>query len=211
MCIQMYEIHMAVAAIRVQGKTFADICSKIPIADIFHTRRRREAILPEPEVDFPAISNASEWRANSTANKDDHGPVLDAAEALGENKTAVESQSAVVAKSAVAEKSAISEDHYDSLWADYDYDEEIKAQADTARSQVRIDYEKYGMKKAGEKRLEDEKVELPDDIYCDLVNTLDDKCLEASLLSIWKYNRFVLRETSMYCSTADGFVNDKGL
>jgi hypothetical protein len=30
---------------------------------------------------------------------------------------------------------------------------------------------------------------LPDDIYCDLINNLKDLCLQSSLLDIWKYDR----------------------
>jgi hypothetical protein len=185
----MYEIHVAVAAIRVQGKTFADICTKIPIADIFQTRRRRDAVLTDASA---AVSGAGDSFTNSTTSKDDDGLKQ------SENKTAVASQTAVGEKSAVGDKpavgdsSGINEDHYDSLWEDYDYDETVKVQADAARSQVRIDFGKYGPKKAGDKRAEDEKVQLPDDIYCDLVNTLNDKCLQTGLLSMWKYNRFVI-------------------
>jgi hypothetical protein len=186
----MYEIHVAVAAIRVQGKTFADICTKIPIADIFQTRRRRDAVLTDAAA---AVTVAGDSYVNGSTSKDDDKLKP------SENKTAVESQTAVDEKSAagdtlpaVGESSGINEDHYDSLWEDYDYDETVKVQADAARSQVRIDFGKYGPKKAGDKRAEDEKVELPDDIYCDLVNTLNDKCLQTGLLSMWKYNRFVV-------------------
>ena len=30
--------------------------------------------------------------------------------------------------------------------------------------------------------------DIPYDIYCDLVDTLNDKCLESSILEIWKYD-----------------------
>ncbi len=197
--MQMYEIHVAVAAIRVQGKTFADICTKIPIADIFQTRRRRDAVLTDAAA--AALTAAGDSFANSTTSKDDDGLKK------SDDKTAVASQTAVDEKSAkggtpaVGESSGINEDHYDSLWEDYDYDETVKVQADAARSQVRIDFGKYGPKKAGDKRAEDEKVQLPDDIYCDLVNTLNDKCLQTGLLSMWKYNRFVI----LYC-TVHAFI-----
>jgi hypothetical protein len=35
--------------------------------------------------------------------------------------------------------------------------------------------------------------DLPPDIYCDLVNTLNEKCLETSLLEIWKFNEKAIR------------------
>jgi hypothetical protein len=40
--------------------------------------------------------------------------------------------------------------------------------------------------------VDDTQVELPDDIYCDLVNSLNDVCLQSSLLEIWKYDRLGL-------------------
>ena len=46
---QMYELYAAVAAIRVEGKSYDDICTRVPIADIFHSTRRgrRDAVLTE--------------------------------------------------------------------------------------------------------------------------------------------------------------------
>jgi hypothetical protein len=41
---------------------------------------------------------------------------------------------------------------------------------------------------------------LPDDIYCDLINNLKDLCLHSSLLDIWKYDRELI-----YTATQAGF------
>ena len=38
--------------------------------------------------------------------------------------------------------------------------------------------------------------DLPPDIYCDLVETLNDKCLESSILEIWKFNEEVISKLS---------------
>lgn len=67
----------------------------------------------------------------------------------------------------------------------------FKVKADTERSQLRIDFAKYGPKVAGQKRVEEEgsSSKLPDDIYCDLVDSLKDVCLQSSLLEIWRYDR----------------------
>ena len=35
--------------------------------------------------------------------------------------------------------------------------------------------------------------DIPDDIYCSLVETLNEKCLETSLLEIWKYNEKMIK------------------
>ena len=37
----MYELHKKISAIEVEGKTFKDICTKVPIVNIFHTEKRR--------------------------------------------------------------------------------------------------------------------------------------------------------------------------
>jgi hypothetical protein len=175
--VQMYEIHSAVAAIRVDGKAFTDICTKIPIGDIFHTRRRRRdaavaALLPPSKINSDGMTNGTDAKNNS-------GPTLDVDEALSDDE----------AQPAAAAATAVEDDHYDTLWADYDYSADIKAQVDTERQKIRIDFDKYGPKKPGQKRVDDTQVELPDDIYCDLVNSLNDVCLQSSLLEIWKYDR----------------------
>ena len=41
--------------------------------------------------------------------------------------------------------------------------------------------------------------DIPDDIYCNLVETLNEKCLETSLLEIWKYNEEVIRGSVIFC------------
>jgi hypothetical protein len=197
----MYEIHVTVAAIRVQNKTFADICSKVPITDIFYTRRRRDTVFAKdtekeiPVVAATALPGGGSEAVSTTLMEDDIKKLTTVAEPQWKDETTDGSISAIEEKSTVGEAeehSTVNEDHYDSLWRDYDYDADIKANADKARSQVRIDFVKYGKKKAENKQEESEKVELPDDIYCDLVNSLNDKCLQSSLLSIWKYNRFVV-------------------
>ena len=43
-----------------------------------------------------------------------------------------------------------------------------------------------------EDKEKDYQADLPTDVYCDLINTLEDKCGEYSLLEIWKYDREVI-------------------
>ena len=47
----MYELYMSVMAIRVENKTYEEICTRVPIANIFHTRQRgrRAAVLTEEQ------------------------------------------------------------------------------------------------------------------------------------------------------------------
>ena len=64
---------------------------------------------------------------------------------------------------------------------------------DTVQKQLRIDFAKYGPKVAGQKRVDDSKIDLPDDIYCDLINSLKDVCFQSSLLEIWQYDRYICK------------------
>ena len=38
----MYDFYQKIQSIRSNGKTFSDICARIPIADIFQTKRRKK-------------------------------------------------------------------------------------------------------------------------------------------------------------------------
>ena len=174
----MYELYSSVVAIRVENKTYKDICTKVPIADIFHTRQRarRSAVLtveePEPvsgtaDQQYSTSHSSSLPHRNSTATLD--------------SKASMTTQKPKDAK----------EDIYDTLWADYDYDYDIKVAAKAAAARVRIDFEKFGARRgqAARGRPEEGGTNLPRDIYCDLVENLEDMCLETSLLEIWKYDR----------------------
>jgi hypothetical protein len=75
-------------------------------------------------------------------------------------------------------------------WAD-EYDDS-EYETDNAVEVVhiykpRINFGKYGTK-AKENKSESSGPDLPRDIYCDLVTTLNSKCLVASLLEMWRYD-----------------------
>ena len=40
----MYKLYEKIMNIRVDGKTFDDICERVPIADIFQTKKRRKRV-----------------------------------------------------------------------------------------------------------------------------------------------------------------------
>lgn len=66
--------------------------------------------------------------------------------------------------------------------------EEEKKKKDTKR--------KKEEKKEEEEEEDDQQSKLPPEIYCDLINTLNDKCAEFSLLEIWKFDEDVIRSLS---------------
>ena len=66
---------------------------------------------------------------------------------------------------------------------DYDYDEEVDQDELLPDSNADSEFNQ-----------EDLVSNLPRQIYCDLVNTLNDKCLVNSLLEIWKYDERIVKQ-----------------
>jgi len=127
---KMFELHTKVRDISVNGKTFNDICARVPIADIFQTKRRRR-------------------RDVNSTDYEDEG------------------------------------DDYDFWGGEYD---EYSQETEIVATEERINFKKYGAKN-GNKETGLETVDgLPDNIYCDLVTTLNEKCVLTNLLEIWRYN-----------------------
>ena len=81
------------------------------------------------------------------------------------------------------------------VWYDYDYDNDHSAPVSI---KPRIDFAKYSKgKSSGEKNdTRDTTDSLPWSIYCDLVNTLDSKCVMASLLEMWRYEAETIKTTT---------------
>ena len=84
-------------------------------------------------------------------------------------------------------------EEYD-FWADeyneYDEDDEI------ITTVQRIDFNKYGNKSSNKEAALDTVDSLPDNIYCDLVTTLNEKCILTNLLEIWRYNEEHIRTST---------------
>jgi hypothetical protein len=190
----MYELHAAVSAITVEGKTFADICTRVPIADIFHSTRpsptrrrdRRSAIRTETEELTPPPTAPPPYVNASVVSEEDP----------------LSSPTEIPSPTVPKDTKKTSDDVYDTLWADYDYDYDRKVAAETAAARIRIDFDKFGRRTAKYAAIKDGS-DLPKDIYCDLVNSLQDMCLQTSLLEIWRYDKVDMvyyRRESKKCS-----------
>lgn len=131
---KMFALHKKVQLITSDGKTFDDICTRVPIADIFQTRRRKKR---------QAIDEDEDYYDYWAAEKEEYG-LYD--ESITEN----------FAK----EEEAVIE---------------------------RINYKKYGSKNNTKNDKKEVVDSLPPNIYCDLVETLNQKCFQTSLLEIWRY------------------------
>merc|ERR1711892_161008 len=136
----MLQVHTAVGGIQEDGKTFEDICARIPIADIFQTKRRRK----------------KRQATNGTESYDD----------------------------------------YDNFWSG-EYNEYPEDEDDEIVTTVeRINFIKYSEQKNKSEEAEDTLEKIPDNIYCDLVNTLNEKCIQTSLLEIWKYREELINSAT---------------
>ena len=86
-----------------------------------------------------------------------------------------------------------SEYDYDyDIWGDYAYTDDKSEQSHNSsfyekeHQEIRINFAKYGPK--NESKKEDREINLPKDIYCHLVDSLNEKCGQQSLLEIWRYD-----------------------
>ena len=83
------------------------------------------------------------------------------------------------------------DDDYEDFWAgEYDEYADYEETADKVEKQ-RINFKKYGKKddKDGEASEHSDTLDsLPDNIYCDLVVTLNSKCIKTSILEMWRYD-----------------------
>ncbi len=204
---------MSVMAIRVENKTYEEICTRVPIANIFHTRQRgRRAAVVLTEQQSPSDLPPSDLPPSDLPPSDlppsDLPPSLyedgqqtsDESVSFSSHKTSSDKE-AVVAVVVNATATQPGGDLYDTLWADYDYNYDIKVATAAAAAKVRIDFDKFGARRRGEdaatkdgkdgKDVKDGKdgTDLPRDIYCDLVESLEDLCLQTNLLEIWRYDK----------------------
>ena len=90
-----------------------------------------------------------------------------------------------------ADNDDVDDDDYEDFWAD-DYDD-YEEFDDNPIIKARINFEKYGRKTGAALSEDGKKVVdgLPKNIYCDLVQTLNKKCIQTSLLGEHKYMNMI--------------------
>jgi len=92
------------------------------------------------------------------------------------------------------ENAAYYDDDYD-FWAD-EYNEYDQYDHEIITTAQRINFNKYGNKAVNKEEALDTVDSLPDNIYCDLVTTLNEKCVLTNLLEIWRYDEEHIRTTT---------------
>lgn len=110
---------------------------------------------------------------------------------MGDDKRAVaESEDRVPGKlsvptTVVENSGGLTDEDLRSIWgdydiADYDYDYDVREEESF--------YDEAFTSARDEEEEDDIADDLPPEIYCDLVNTLNEKCLETSILEIWRFD-----------------------
>ena len=84
-----------------------------------------------------------------------------------------------------ANTSSYYDEDYDFWGGEYD---EYSDGNDIVITEERINLDKYGKQNDKKEAALETADELPDNIYCDLVTTLNEKCVLTNLLEIWRYN-----------------------
>ena len=94
------------------------------------------------------------------------------------------------------------EDYYDNVWDEYDYGE--GEEAPYKKPARRINFSQYGNSSEGKNETNGE--ELPANIYCDLIDTLNKKCFQFSLLEMWQFNEAYI-ETATQQEIIDAVIH----
>ena len=85
------------------------------------------------------------------------------------------------------------DDYYDNIWDEDEYDE--GEEVPFKKPVRRINFNQYGNSSEGNKG-ETNGEDLPVDIYCDLIATLNEKCFQSSLLEMWRFNEANIETTT---------------
>ena len=88
------------------------------------------------------------------------------------------------------------DDYYD-FWADYEAElEKVENSTTETYEAARINFSKFGVREGREDESRGVEDDLPASIYCDLVESLEDKCAGHSLLEMWRYQDELIKTTS---------------
>jgi len=199
---QMYELQQRISDVTVHGKTFNDICTKIPVASIFHKdekkkrRRKRETLRSESLVLEELKPSFLQTLPPPTL---ENLQTLEGLQANSEQDLPASSFKDQVATTETSAEYDYEEEYYD-LWPEYDEQEYSGGEDDYVEVKARIDYDLYGRDNVtGEAKAEPQ---LPNDIKCGIVAGLKEKCLQSNLLEIWRY-----REELIYSATQQEILN----
>lgn len=169
--LHMLELHNKVLAIKADNKTWTDLCYRIPIADIFLTKRRKKRQIAIVNTTFVVKRSPNpQQNVASAVQNTERIPKL-----INDDLTNPRNQ-----KSDLESSYELFQDDSYSYFDDYNYD-------------YIEDFEEDPVSDAAIQDQVDILDDIPDDIYCSLVETLNEKCLETSLLEIWKYNEKMIK------------------
>ena len=178
--LQMLELRDKVSSIKVFNKTFEDLCYRVPIGDIFlakkKRRKRQSQISKEEDEDSVYIQDYFDEKHISVVNTSISVNTQNQQQAVFSERSPKSIDLNETTEEEISNPfgDSYSDSYYGDYYGDY-YDDE--------------DYEPSEDEIGGQASLAEA---LPRDIYCDLIDTLKEKCLEHSILELWKYDRDVI-------------------
>jgi hypothetical protein len=182
----MYEIHASVANINVEGQTFEDLCTKIPVVGLFHRSRHRRENTEAVAIPMAALSDDQISETNKNINVISTSSVSYTNSLLGSSNHISNSVSPTL------------DVYQEMLDETIDDNQEAFAHAELASQGIsflkadeneNISPMEEGLQNDG---TEQSIANIPQNIYCENIKSLKEKCLQLSLLEIWHYDRYVM-------------------
>jgi hypothetical protein len=163
--LQMLELHEKIEKIQSHNQTWKDFCYRVPIADIFLKRKKRESEDYEPIVPLEGVFNTSILVNQAVKQFRERSP-----------KSLNDLNNTEVSNKEEEEESSNPWGNYDSDYGYYydDYPEEESPPSPTAAAEPQITISSHPT------------------IYCHLIETLDEKCLVSSILELWKFDSKII-------------------
>ena len=177
----MLELREKVSNIKVFNKTFEDLCYRVPIGDIFlakkKRRKRQSQISKEEDEDSVDIQDYYiEEKHESVVNTSISVNTQNQQQAVFSERSPKSIDLNETTEEEISNPfgDSYSDSYYGDYYGDYYSDEDYEPSEDDIGGQASL------------------AEALPRDIYCDLIDTLKEKCLEHSILELWKYDRDVI-------------------
>ena len=176
----MLELREKVSNIKVFNKTFEDLCYRVPIGDIFlakKKRRKRQSQISKEDVDSVDIQDYYiEEKHESVVNTSISVNTQNQQQAVFSERSPKSIDLNETTEEEISNPfgDSYSDSYYGDYYGDYYSDEDYEPSEDDIGGQASL------------------AEALPRDIYCDLIDTLKEKCLEHSILELWKYDKDVI-------------------
>ncbi len=196
----LLDMHKRVQQMTYQDKRFEDVCLKIPITDILlgnKRRRRRRQAVEESQTSSTTLSSSTSTTTepSTTTSTTASTTIATTTTSTTTSTTTTTTTTTTTRKSTTTTTTTTSTTTSEEEEEEYDYYGGFSYAYDSPASTDDKDEEEESESKKEDDDDDDpnDLDSLPPEIYCDIVDTLQDKCGEYSLLEIWKYDEDVIR------------------